>query len=872
MRPSQDSWYHDAVSIPEFPESYYSQLPATYLEDRKPLKRSTSFDSSEELSHWLKRDRMYHGSLQCDINRYKYRTLAAEKGPDGGVTYWCPLLPERTVSSDHLFEAYLREQKDSERRRLIENPESTSHAKALEFDEARQRKLNEARRRRLNDGLCERCRMINIERLLENGGYTHSTLDAVHESSRSCPLCKTFCMCIPFLGRDWVYTLDRYELTISPQNLDTARIIPGHSGVPDSEKCIWIGLSDTRPWEPWEGPEDGRKRAHMGGSEMMNRSVKPREEENRLPGTGVFCYTEEGDQAMYAGFPWLRENIEHTGSSGSLRIAKGWLEQCLATDGLSIAHGVGSQGVESPAYDYDSKTSAFPAERPTRLLEILVTAGPDDKPRYSVRLIKTEGRDYIYTALSYCWGEAAGPWLTSHDTIQQHLRGIDFGSLPATIKDCVHITATLGVSHVWIDALCIIQSSASDWELESAKMGGIYKGALLTIAASRSARSDDGCFSRKRTFKDPFAGYTCVESQLKNGETSRLFFEPMPGAKSFHVSPALFDREVYSSPLSQRAWAYQERVLSRRMLYFGETQLHWECDHCRLSQDNSLHEQEQLTRMSLNFKEPMDTRDIISRWYEHAVEMYSMGRLTNPTDRLVAISAVAKATYLNRHVKYVAGLWKDCILEGLCWARYSSGRKNQAIRCPSWSWASQQSAVRYRQLWKDPLSDGDDHGRAEMLKILDVQVAPSEMNPFGDVHSGSITCLARLAAGTVMPDGFGLHGPCVWLDFTFPRTVVQQSLFISEKCGHRIWHGLAVMDDDEPRFQKVDVALVKSRDSEEKSWILLLIEKIDKKEHVYRRVGLGVLEEDYKFQKFRRDKHWKPNFERDWTEHVITIV
>lgn len=500
-----------------------------------------------------------------------------------------------------------------------------------------------------------------------------------------------------------------------------------------------------------------------------------------------------------------------------------------------------------------------------------MTAGPDDKPHRSVRLIETKGCDYSYTALSYCWGKVAGPWLTKPDTVQQHLRGIEFGSLPSTIKDCIHITAALGVSHVWIDALCIIQGSASDWELESAKMGGIYRGAILTIAASRSTSSDEGCFSRKKTSKDPFAGYNCVESRLKNGETSRLYFEPMIGVTSSYVEPALFDSEVYDSPLSQRAWAYQERVLSRRMLYFGETQLHWECDHCRLSQDNSLQEQKQLTRMSLNLKEPMDTKDVILRWYWNAVEMYSKGRLTNPTDRLVAISAVAKATYLNRHVKYFAGLWQDCILEGLCWARYSSGRKNQAIRCPSWSWASQQSAVRYQGLWEKPSFHGDNHGRTDMFKILDVQVVPSERNPFGDVHSGSITCLARLAAGTVMPEQFGLNSPCKNFTFTFKYSlpVSQQSLLISEKRGQRIWHGLAVMDDDEPRFQNVDIALVKSRDREEKSWILLLLEKIEKKEHVYRRVGLGVLDEEYRF---RGDKHRKPNFERDWTEQVITIV
>lgn len=52
-------------------------------------------------------------------------------------------------------------------------------------------------------------------------------------------------------------------------------------------------------------------------------------------------------------------------------------------------------------------------------------------------------------------------------------------------------------------------------------------------------------------------------------------------------------------------------------------------------------------------------------WYERVIEDYTRRQLTYENDKLVAISALARATYLNRHIDYVAGLWRDCIVPGL---------------------------------------------------------------------------------------------------------------------------------------------------------------------------------------------------------------
>lgn len=370
-------------------------------------------------------------------------------------------------------------------------------------------------------------------------------------------------------------------------------------------------------------------------------------------------------------------------------------------------------------------------------------------------------------------------------------------------------------------------------------MGGIYRGALLTIAASRSSSSSEGCFNRhKKSNFDPFSNYTCVESCLQNGETSRLYFEKIIYRWGHSPETGLFGNEVYDSPLSRRAWVYQEQVLSRRTLYFAESQLYWECDHCRLSEDNSQQAQTERAYPVLTFSQPMCTREVAVQWYGDAVETYSKRGLTDSSDKLVAISAVAKSTYLNRHVEYVAGLWQDCILPGLCWYRDGSGRKNTKFRCPSCSWASQQPGVTYRAL---PYKYEEPKYSPYAAKVVEFQVTLSVNNPFGNVHGGHIKLQTRVTAETVMRDRFGMYSS----GFGYNNTLDEQALVLSEANGWRVWQGNAVLDDDGHRGPKVVIALMNDWDPTDSKWLLLLLEQIDQKEQTYKRVGLGVVTEEY---------------------------
>ena len=98
-----------------------------------------------------------------------------------------------------------------------------------------------------------------------------------------------------------------------------------------------------------------------------------------------------------------------------------------------------------------------------------------------------------YLTLSHRWG--LQPIITTTTTnFQSRQEGIPMESLSKTFRDAVTITRKMGVRYLWIDTLCIIKDSASDWELEAVKMGDYYRHSLSTISAASAEDGSVGCF------------------------------------------------------------------------------------------------------------------------------------------------------------------------------------------------------------------------------------------------------------------------------------------------------------------------------------------------------------------------------------------
>src|SRR5437762_6223654 len=96
---------------------------------------------------------------------------------------------------------------------------------------------------------------------------------------------------------------------------------------------------------------------------------------------------------------------------------------------------------------------------PTRVIDVR-SEGKDP------RLVETLGGAGQYATLSHCWGKV--PLLTTTlATLDDRLRDIPLNLLPQTFRDAVLLTRKFKLQYLWIDSLCIIQDSRSDWEIES---------------------------------------------------------------------------------------------------------------------------------------------------------------------------------------------------------------------------------------------------------------------------------------------------------------------------------------------------------------------------------------------------------------------
>ncbi|TRX90230.1 hypothetical protein FHL15_008958 [Xylaria flabelliformis] len=514
---------------------------------------------------------------------------------------------------------------------------------------------------------------------------------------------------------------------------------------------------------------------------------------------------------------------------------------------------------------------AFNKERPARLIKIQ----PGISGAVTARLIDTEEQDYHFAALSYCWGkhdtEQERRWQLTEVNKFAHYREIKVESLPSTVRDGILIAARLKLAYIWIDALCITQDSTLDWAREAAKMGGIYLGSVVTIAASASTSVHQGAFnsqSQRTCDADEFDDLVTTEGCLRDGRRSRLYILPYnPSA------PDIYDDEVIKAPLSKRAWTYQEFALPQRTLYYTSKQLFWECSHCRLSEDNLPQAQRQRPYPILDFEYTLEPETIAKYWYIGAVQEYSRRKMTFAKDKLVAISALARATYHNRPADYIAGLWRDSLLFGLKWIRDGQGSKSKSMACPSWSWASQNSGVSYRLFSEEyddlsrcssgSISDNVEDRISDALpRITGVNWEPDPVNPFGDVSSAYIDIHTKVGTGIVLRDYFNdNHLPYGWED--------GQALMVPYVRNNGVADWLlakAIMDSSGLPEGPVTVALLRGLESS--THVFFLLEKLHVNANEYKRVGIGVLESnDIPLSEIENSEYTK-----GWVEETIRLV
>jgi hypothetical protein len=128
--------------------------------------------------------------------------------------------------------------------------------------------------------------------------------------------------------------------------------------------------------------------------------------------------------------------------------------------------------------------------------------------------------------------------------------------------------------------------------------------------------------------------------------------------------------------------------------------------------------------------------------------MYSTRKLSDPHDKLTALSSVASYFATAGSESYAAGLWMADYVDQLSWiargrARTSIAAKKrpEVWRAPSWSWASLDSNIAFRS----QLFEGREILSYLQPQIINWQVEPvSQLARFGQLKSASLQMRGRV--------------------------------------------------------------------------------------------------------------------------------
>jgi hypothetical protein len=389
---------------------------------------------------------------------------------------------------------------------------------------------------------------------------------------------------------------------------------------------------------------------------------------------------------------------------------------------------------------------------PTRLIDVgSGTAAP--------RLVESQEGSPEYVALSHCWGGSL-PLRTTSANFQDLLETLPLELMPVSFQDAVQVTRAMGYRFLWIDCLCIIQDSESDWLRECALMHQVYAYAVVTISASQSTSPSDGMFE---PVDRPGYTYNLPTCWTSTGELDSLMIDLPPHPLRYGPD------SIMIGPLSKRGWVLQEQVLSRRLLHICASGTFFQCAYCERSDrlpwpmvPSRFSESLTCTRNFL--REALDPCQLLGQWYG-LVFNYAGRYLTYAGDRLPAMSGIARLVAGRLDESYLAGLWSSDIVAGLVWtvrhADIPRATHPSHYPGPLWSWTSVNRAICYPAVYTSkrhsktwfrgresiPLLEVFDW--APCLEVQDWSIELAGNDPFAEVKSGRLTLTGKMRSITI---------------------------------------------------------------------------------------------------------------------------
>ncbi|KAK0622473.1 heterokaryon incompatibility protein-domain-containing protein [Immersiella caudata] len=230
------------------------------------------------------------------------------------------------------------------------------------------------------------------------------------------------------------------------------------------------------------------------------------------------------------------------------------------------------------------------------------------------------------------------------------------------------------------------------------------------------------------------------------------------GADSYQSDPPF--------PLASRGWALQERLLSTRIVHYTAGELVWECKtgtDCQCgrvgrnllptSRRDWADARTRLLKMELEASLKGDVRVVMDMW-KLLVFQYTARTLTYQSDRLPALSGLAKRFARYEMGRYYAGLWETKFAEQLLWGVVDhpspSSNRDKAYVAPTWSWASVKERVYSGSTLSDRNKAGLQAPPYDLVgEVVSVEAMPLGLDGTGAVGDGALTIRGMTVNATV---------------------------------------------------------------------------------------------------------------------------
>lgn len=339
-----------------------------------------------------------------------------------------------------------------------------------------------------------------------------------------------------------------------------------------------------------------------------------------------------------------------------------------------------------------------------------------------------------YLVLSYTWGET-NMCMTLLENVEARRQPKALASVPfpKSIRDAMNLVRSLGERLLWIDAICIVQDDDAQKRRDIPNMDIVYGRAYATIVALNGDNADaglPGVAPGTRACQQ----IETIDLAVDDEDTQEGSQERSSQKCRFVRGPSPLPLVLQASVWNTRGWILQERLLSRRCIYFSSDAFYFECNRGILA-EGGLNEAFE----SYSFGELLDDREIQQKpkqdnpisdlaplydlkpgfrlwkaWtvYQELVQMYTKRQFTFKPDILdgfAGIFAVLNELQLQDSIDSatVHGMPEAYFIHALLWTpaariprRLASSSGADAgqpdPQFPSWSWAGWDGLVDYR--------------------------------------------------------------------------------------------------------------------------------------------------------------------------------